>query len=71
MTDSVDTLVWCEQCRYWTALNENVGVCKRYAPRPIPYNDVSDYSSAALEEQFTMWPVTECTDSCGDGVERS
>jgi hypothetical protein len=46
----------CETCRFFDAVNDEVGKCHRYAPRP----------SLSVISSGVAWPVVRVTDFCGE-----
>lgn len=54
----------CADCRFWLETDEDVGACRRHAPRPI----IVDGKPRALVEAdgLTYWPRTITGDWCGE-----
>lgn len=44
----------CDTCTHWAALDDEIGQCRRHAPRPRPSTD------------DIRWPVTDSDDWCGE-----
>ncbi len=51
----------CSTCRYWRETDDDLGICRRYAPRP--------FVSPNAEEQggwIAHWPLVLNTNWCGE-----
>lgn len=60
----------CAGCRYFDGPTEDIGICRRYAPRALvtwtdrPSDD--DEVSDANYQRFPVWPSVTPTDWCGE-----
>lgn len=56
----------CASCRYF--VGEDVGVCRRYAPRPkIVMEDPSRQTAGPLDHSWwAVWPGVAADDFCGE-----
>ena len=59
---------WCENCRFFVMIEEQMGECRRYAPRPR----VVAVATSQLEGYFekydsvVLWPTVDRSDECGE-----
>lgn len=51
--------IYCMKCRFFDAFLNEMGYCRRYAPRPS-----KDEAALSADAQ---WPVTLDSDWCGEG----
>ena len=51
--------VRCTDCGFWAHFNNQVGVCRRRAPRPTAGTD---------HDSVSHWPETYAGEGCGDGI---
>jgi|GEM_PF-526654 len=61
----------CKNCAYWVSDNLEPGECRRHAPTAVNYALLAKqlFESCALEDHsdlYVAWPVTLCTEWCGD-----
>ena len=54
----------CYQCRCWDELTSEVGLCRRYAPRPLLLT--SDQQAALIANAKPEWAETSRHEWCGD-----
>lgn len=55
---------FCEDCIYFEDLDiDDIGLCKRHAPRPI-LGSAEDVRGSKFEE--TRWPFVSKVDWCGE-----
>ena len=47
----------CQFCKYFTAVNEKAGGCRRYPPHPFPAEGGGTVS---------IWPSVQLHQSCGE-----
>lgn len=59
-----DNIKYCEQCVYWSEIENDVGECRSNAPAVMEVADEDDNN-----EPGTVWPQTEARDWCGQGKE--
>ena len=50
------TQTTCDQCRFFEQHDEDLGHCRRYAPRPRTDNEHAE----------TVWPCVSAGDVCGE-----
>lgn len=56
----------CGSCRYWTAQREQLGVCKRLPPVPVPTIEVNQITGAASPSIVSVFPMVGSADGCGE-----
>jgi len=51
----------CRTCRFWEEINQSLGRCHRYAPRPRVKEGTGNRMSL-----IPLWPKTKADEWCGD-----
>lgn len=57
MTETVTSLLRCQDCAFWESRNAQVGVCRASAP-----------TQGKVIDEVAHWPETDALEGCGDGV---
>lgn len=55
---------YCFYCNFWTDKGQRKGWCHRHAPKPSRFLPTDP---EGIVETYTLWPATDCLDTCGDG----
>ena len=51
----------CEDCRFYEAVTDGYGECRKYAPRPRAWNPDEEYDDRAV-----AWIVVDSDEWCGE-----
>ena len=75
MTD--DTNDFCEECKFWLRVQDDLGLCRRHAPRPLQKGEITEQQddvdifgnmswARKARPMTVLFPVTEQADWCGE-----